>query len=51
MLHTVTMTYKIASQTSTLTSQGFTSHSTQNRSFWRHFPGQSLSLVWKKQNL
>ena len=28
--------------------QGFTSHSTQNRSFRRHSPNQSLGLVWKK---
>ena len=29
---------------------GFTSHSTQNRSFRRRSPSQSLGLVWKKLN-
>jgi len=35
-----------------VTGEGFTFHSTRNRSFWRSFPSQSLGLVWKKkQNL
>ena len=34
-----------------VTGQGFTSHSTQNRSFRRRSLSQSLSLVWKKHNL
>ena len=34
-----------------VTGQGFMSHLTQNRSFWRRSPSQSLGLVWKKQNL
>ena len=29
----------------------FTSHSTQNMSFWGRSPSQSLGLVWKKQKL
>jgi len=28
---------------------GFTSHSTQSRSFWRRCPSQSLGLVWKNK--
>ena len=31
--------------------QGFMSHSTQNRSFWRRSSSQSFGLVWKKLNL
>jgi len=34
-----------------LTELRFTTHSTQNRSFPRRSPGQSLALVWKKLNL
>ena len=30
-----------------MTDCGFTSHSTQNRSFWRRSPSQSIGLVWK----
>jgi len=32
-----------------VTGQGFTSHSTQNGSFRRRSPSQSLGLVWKNK--